>query len=444
MPLLEQMDSPKLEGVFWLPEHEDRRWPGVVQILDGGITRVTLWQLGEYARTPWQPDPFSFHRPTTLHGELDDLVRRYITVQNCLVRVGPATPQRLGGSVVLEADLAVFWLSLDRHPADEAIAAKEFFFLLEGVEDWLGTRLWDIEGGEHGVSYKARKHPEITGIPVATGVHASLRVLAKYDIVAPGLKVDTVGQVALNSSALLGVRQFSRLAERFQKFFCFALGRPCLIKEMYIARDGGPAASVCCPTWLSGFSSVKPSRPGALFRADDVGPGTTPGAVLENWCRLCSDSEDVVESIVRLLADSRSTDRRADLVVPALDKLADNVGIEEPDSRRIDRERMLRVVEHSEHLPEWRNALRWNPNPLRARLEGMFSNYLGDRVDASKQSQIIGELIDFRNRRFHRGFREVPSEAWYHAVAVLYFCVVDNLGMDWRPLMSQSGTLAER
>lgn len=438
---LEHADSPKLEGVFWLPENEELRWPGVVQILDGGITRITLWQLGERERV------FSFYRPISLHGELDEIGRRHITIEDCRLRLGPTMPRHLGGSVVLESDLSIFWLHLDSHPAAESIVATDFWFLLEGVEGWLGPRLWDIENGEHGLSYRAKEPAEIAGVRVEEGVHASIRVSTRYDVFAPGLKVDTSGEVELNSRSPLSVRRFARLAERLQKFMCFALGRQCLITEMCIAQDGRPAASICCPTWLSGFPSGKVDKrlpSGSFFMARDVGPETTPAEALEKWCHLCSNAEDVVESIVRVLADSRSTDRRADLVVPALEKLADNVSVEEPDSMTRDRRRMIRAVADSEHLSLWKDKLRWNPNPLRKRLDGIFRKYIGDRITADKRCRVIGELVDFRNRRFHRGFYEISDDAWFHATAVLYFCILDKLGMDWRPLMTESGTLAER
>lgn len=443
---LEQPDSPKLEGVFWLPETEEQKWPGVIQLLDHGVTRITLWQLGEHRH--------SFYGNTkTILGELNSSNHRYVTAKDCYLRRGPSSITagpastsknverlRIGGEVVLESQLSLLWHGNESPSADDPLSAEHFWFMLEGVEGWLGRKLWDI--GDDG-SYKAKKHPELT-FRVDEGVHASMRVTTQYDWRSPGLKIDTSGEVRMASSEPLDVVQFVQFAEHIQKFMCFVWGRQCLIVEMCLAGDGRPVASVWCPTWLSGFPSgeVDKMLPSTFFMARDVRPETTPEAVLERWCYLCAEAEDVVESIVRVLADSRSTDRRADLVVPALEKLAGTVTIEEPDWRKNGRDAMLAVVDQ-EHVVFWKNLLRWNSNPLKHRLDRLFATYIGDRVDAETRESVIGELVDFRNRRFHKGFYEISDRAWYHAVAVLYFSVLDRLGVDWRPLVADAGTLSE-
>ncbi|MXX75678.1 MAG: hypothetical protein F4210_13920 [Holophagales bacterium] len=446
MPL-EHTDSPKLEGVFWLPENEVQKWPGVIQLLDYGVTRITIWQLGEHRH--------SFYGSSkTILGEVNSLDRRYVTAKDCYLRKGPSSiaagpastsknVERLciGGEVVIESQLSLLWHGNEAPSADDLVSAEDFWFILEGIEGWLGRKLWDI--GDDG-SYKAKKHPELT-FRVDEGVHASMRVATQYDWRSPGLKVDTSGEVRMTSSKPLDVLLFGQFAEHIQKFMCFAWGRQCLIREMCIARDGQPAASVWCPTWLSGFPSGEVDKlfpSGTFFMARDVRPETKPELVLEKWCDLCAEAEDVVESIVRVLADSRSTDRRADLVVPALEKLSDSVAIEEPDWRKGDRDAMLAAV-HPRRVPFWSNLLRRNSNPLKRRLDGLFATYIGDRIDAETRHRVVEELVKFRSRRFHKGFYEISDRAWYQAVAVLYFCVLDRLGVDWRPLVTDAGTLSE-
>lgn len=436
--------TPKLEGVFWLPGEPGRRWPGVVQFHSSGLARLILWMLEEDGAKWFRDDLYA--DPVTFFGEVNEVRHPRVTLAGGRWTHGYGRPPTIGGTMTFEFPHTTLWMhpSRDGCPTEEIpVTANEFRFALEGLEAWLGRKLWDTKDGR---SFTAREHSDLTDIRVEDGVDASLRVLSTpgWFSFKPGFRIDTWGEVVLRSREPREIQDFIELAERFQKFMCFVWRRQCLIGEMGMRWDD-IHAQVVCPTWLSWFPSddvdeLLPS--GTAFTAKEVGPAT-PSAVLEAWCRMCSDSKELVESIVRVLADSRSTDRRIDLVIPALDQIAPCVDEEEPEWRRGEREKMLAAL-GDERREWWDERMKWNTNPIRGRLVKLFEKHAGASVSDADRERIVKKLVDLRVQRFHKGLHDVGDDVWFPAVAVLYCAVLDRLGIDWRCFMRANGTLQER
>ncbi|MDE2852096.1 MAG: hypothetical protein OXP74_15965 [Acidobacteriota bacterium] len=437
--------TPKLEGLFWLPSNPDHRWPGVLQFHSSGFSLLTLWMLGGGHLEGL------YAKGLVLLGEVNEIRHRRVTLAGGHWTRQYGDPTYIGGASNFEFSHTTLWLDAESAALEEwcpieeiPVTANEFRFTLEGLESWLGRKQWDSKDGR---SFAAKEHAGLSGVRVTEGVDASLRVLSAPDWFGfgPGFRIDTCGEVVLRSDQPREIGDFIELAERFQRFMCFVWRRQCLIGEMCL-RWANIRAEVRCPTWLSWFPSdgVDELLPaGTAFTAKEVGPAT-PNAVLEAWCRMCSESAELVESIVRVLADSRSTDQRIDLVLPALDQLAPRVAEKEPEWRRGEREKMLAALDDEERREWWDERMQWAINPMKSRLAKLFKKYAGASVTAAERERVVSELVEFRVQRFHKGFHAVSDDVWFPAVAVLYCAVLDKLGIDWRCFMKANGTLRRR
>ena len=220
----------KKHGYFWLPSAPDKKFPGTLSVSDGGIIDLEIVELFESVDSydlggerwfwdilNWEPTFKNHFKRIVGHIETSE-----VTLDGCKFNAGNSYDRTGLSKSLLRVDRVFTGIKYDR---DEIPRFKILIFSLDGINEWIGDREFDVEKRVQG-KHISFQHPEEVSFNLANGMELSI----SFNQVRSGSRApreDRITQSTYFKLVSQGAREldeFVSVVEKIITFLSFAIG----------------------------------------------------------------------------------------------------------------------------------------------------------------------------------------------------------------------------
>ena len=168
----------KKDGYFWLPSAPDKKLPGTLSVSDGGIIDLEIVELFESVDSydldgerwfrdilNWEPTFKNHFKRIVGHIETSE-----VTLDGCKFNGGNSYDRTGLSKSLLRVDRAFTGIKYD---GDEIPRFKILIFSVDGINEWIGDREFDVEKRAQG-KHISFQHPEKVSFTLANGMELSI------------------------------------------------------------------------------------------------------------------------------------------------------------------------------------------------------------------------------------------------------------------------------
>jgi len=209
----------KAGGQFWVPEDENHKFQGTLNISDGGEVILELTHEHSGLDSPFQD-------VNRIGGRVDGF--GYVTLENCWVMRSGFNNSGLGNTEVW-VDAAICSIALE---ADEDLLISSATFSLEGLDEWMRGRAIHpkmVGVGSLNVEFKVK---EPIKFELQNGWGVEIFFPYTYETKGRGFSVKQNSYIKVISPTPVAIDSYKSMLHNVARFFSFANGTICCIKDV--------------------------------------------------------------------------------------------------------------------------------------------------------------------------------------------------------------------